>query len=64
MLTTKHDAAAAKRFLAKMLGSEHTVTPRVINVDKSTSYPPAVDDLKDGGPLPAEAELRQCKYLK
>ena len=63
LLTAKRDAAAAKRFLSKALGAEHSVTPRVINVDKSTSYPPAIDGLRGGGTLPAEAELRQCKYL-
>ena len=35
----------------------------MINVDKSTAYPPAVDELQNDGLLPKKTELRQCKYL-
>jgi transposase, IS6 family len=37
--------------------------PRVINVDKSPAFPPAVEALKVGGVLPRRVRLRQCKYL-
>jgi transposase, IS6 family len=35
----------------------------VINVDKNPAYPPAVEQLKEGGLLPNGAQLRRCKYL-
>lgn len=63
LLTAKRDAQAAKRFLAKALNAEHTVIPRVINVDNSTAYPPAFDGLKKEDILPQETTLRQVKYL-
>jgi hypothetical protein len=37
----------------------HTQTRLVINVDKNTAYPPAVDDLKADEHLPEASELRQ-----
>jgi transposase-like protein len=63
MLSDKRDTAAATRFLKKALNAEHTVAPRVINVDKNAAYPPAVDDLKASGTLPEDTELRPVKYL-
>jgi transposase-like protein len=63
MLSEKRDAAAATQFLKKALNAEHTVAPRVINVDKNAAYPPAVDDLKASGTLPEDTELRPVKYL-
>jgi transposase-like protein len=63
MLSEKRDAAAATRFLKKALNAEHTVAPRVINVDKNAAYPPVVDDLKASGTLPEDTELRPVKYL-
>ena len=63
LLTAKRDAKAAKRFLAKALNAEHTVTPRVINVDKNAAYPPAVVELKKEDTLPEKTQLRQRKYL-
>lgn len=59
----KRDATAAERFLRKTLNAAHTQEPRVINVDKNTAYPPAVDDLKADEQLPKTTELRQVKYL-
>jgi transposase, IS6 family len=38
-------------------------SPRVINVDKNPSYPPAVELLKEEGTIPSRTQLRQCKYL-
>jgi transposase-like protein len=37
--------------------------PQVINVDKNSSYPAAVEALKSEGILPRRVRLRQCKYL-
>ena len=61
MLSEKRDAAAATRCLKKVLAVEHTVAPRVINVDKNAAYPPAVDDLQASGTLPEDTELRPVK---
>ena len=63
LLTAKRDTNAAKRFFIKTLKGTHTQDPRVINVDKNPSYPPAIEQLKNSGTLPEETELRQVKYL-
>ena len=57
------DAQAAKRFFAKALGAGHTVTPRVITVDKNAAYPKAFYELKTERTLAVSCELRQSKYL-
>ena len=62
-LSVHRDQLAAARFLKKALGADHNTIPRVINVDKNASYPPAVDSAKTSGYLPEETELRQVKYL-
>jgi transposase-like protein len=62
-LSATRDAQAAKRFFIKALGASHTMTPRVITVDKNAAYPKALKDLKTAGILPATCELRQNKYL-
>lgn len=43
MLSPTRDGQAAKRFFRKALRAKHTVSPRVINVDKNPSYPKAVN---------------------
>ena len=58
-LSVHRDQLAAARFLKKALGADHNTIPRVINVDKNASYPPAVDSAKTSGYLPEETELRQ-----
>ena len=63
LLTAKRDVAAAKRFFRKALRSPGNPVPRVINVDKSAAFPPAVEALKMEGFLPRRVRLRQCKYL-
>ncbi len=63
LLTAKRDAGAAKRFFIKALKATHTSVPRVINVDKNPSYPPAIEQLKKSSILPEDTELRQVKYL-
>jgi len=41
LLSAERDAAAAKRFLAKALGRQNHLVPRVINSDGHATYPPA-----------------------
>src|SRR5438094_727973 len=62
-LSATRDTQAAKRFFTKALGASHTVTPRVITVDKNAAYPKALHELKTAGTIPASCELRQSKYL-
>ena len=63
MLSAKRDKRAAKRFFRKMLKAAPHSSPRVINVDKNQTYPPAFEELKNEGALAATSQLRQCKYL-
>jgi IS6 family transposase len=63
LLSATRDAQAAKRFFTKALGASHTVTPRVITVDKNPAYPKALTELKEEGTLPTQSTLRQVKYL-
>jgi len=63
MLSQTRDGQAAKRFLRKALCAHHTVSPRVINVDKNPSYPKAIKKLQKKGTLPTGCELRPVKYL-
>ena len=63
LLTAKRDPNAAKRFFLKVLKGTHTQEPRVINVDKNPSYPPAIEQLKKSSILPENTELRRVKYL-
>ncbi len=61
--SAQRDAAAAQAFFEKALGASHTLTPRVINVDKNAAYPKAIETLKAQNQLPPACELRQVKYL-
>lgn len=63
LFSATRDSQAAKHFFAKALGASHTVTPRVITVDKNAAYPKAVKELKAVGDLATSRELRQSKYL-
>ena len=63
LLSENRDDQAAKRFLTKVLGASHTITPRVINVDQNPAYPKAVEELKAAGKLPQRCQLRPVKYL-
>ena len=63
LLSEQRDAAAAKRFLEQVLARENHPAPRVINTDKHTSYPPAIQVLKVEGVLPSGCEHRAVKYL-
>ncbi len=63
VLSPMRHAGAAEYFFRKILGRAHTVTPRVINVDKNASYPAAFHALQAEGKLPPTCELRPVKYL-
>ncbi len=63
LLSPTRDAEAAKRFFFKTLGCSHTVTPRVLTVEKNAAYPKALGELKAEGIVPESCELRQVKYL-
>jgi len=62
-LSANRDIQAAKRFFTRALGACHTVTPRVITVDKNAAYPKALQELKAAGVIQVSCELRQNKYL-
>ena len=63
MLSAKRDARAAESFFRKALKASHNQKPRVINVDKNATYPPAIDSLTKDQTLPETTELRPVKYL-
>jgi len=63
MLSRYRNKKAAKRFFKKTLANQHVVSPRVINVDKSPTFPPALSELQDEGELPSTTKLRPIKYL-
>jgi len=63
LLSAKRDAKAARRFFIKVLSAQHTVSPRVINVDKNAAYPLAVSGLQQQQLIPKKTNLRQGKYL-
>jgi IS6 family transposase len=63
LLTSKRDAAAAKRFFRKVFRSSNNPISRVINVDKNPAYPAAIRGLKRESILPRRVRMRQCRYL-
>lgn len=63
MLSRHRNKKSAKRFFKKMLGNRNTTTPRVINVDKSPTFPPALVELQAANEAPAKTKLRAIKYL-
>ena len=63
LLSAKHDAAAAERFLVKALGGENHPAPRVINTDEHTGYPPAIVRLKAEEALKENCRHRPVQYL-
>lgn len=62
-LSATRDAQTAKRFFSRALTAPHTVTPRVITVDKNAAYPTALTELQAAGAVPTTCELRPVKYL-
>ena len=63
MLSRYRNKITAKRFFKKVLSNGHVVTPRVINVDKSPTFPPALIELQDTLEFPSNTKLRPIKYL-
>jgi transposase-like protein len=63
MLSRNRNKQSAKRFFKKLLFSNHTIDPRVINVDKSPTFPPALSELQSEIVMPKKTKLRAIKYL-
>jgi len=63
MLSKNRNKQAVKRFFKKLLGNKHTVNPRVINVDKSPTFPPALSELQASNEALQKTKLRAIKYL-
>ena len=63
MLSTNRDARSAECFFRKLINAEHTVEPRVINVDGNAAYPAAFNKLRADAMLAAACKLRPIKYL-
>jgi transposase-like protein len=61
LLSSRRDAAAAKRFLQKALQGHPR--PRVINVDGNPSYPKVIAELKKTGELGRRWRCRPVRYL-
>jgi IS6 family transposase len=63
-LRKNRNAKSAKRFLKKALASCHTVTPRVITVDKNPAYIPFfIKALHEEKSMPIDVKVRQIRYL-
>ena len=63
MLSINRNKKSAKRFIKKVLENTHTVNPRVINVDKGPTFPPALSELQTENEMPENTKLRAIKYL-
>jgi len=63
MLSKHRNKKSAKRFFKKLLNNQHVINPRIINVDKSPSFPPALSELQSSGQAPTATKLRAVKYL-
>ena len=63
MLSKNRNKQSAKRFFKKLLRNTHTVDPRVINVDKSPTFPTALRELQAENEAPNKTKLRAIKYL-
>ncbi|CAN5251866.1 IS6 family transposase [soil metagenome] len=63
MLSKHRNKKAAKRFFKKVLCNKHVTSPRVINVDKSPTFSPALSELQESNEMPAGTKLRAIKYL-
>jgi IS6 family transposase len=63
MLSENRNEQAAEKFFRQVISNEHCLSPRVIGVDKNSSYPPAFKSIKDEGLISETSELRQIKYL-
>ncbi|QGP51385.1 Integrase core domain protein [Piscirickettsia salmonis] len=63
MLSRQQNAKAAMRFFKKAIAQPYVKSPRVVNVDKHASFPPAHQKAKDEGVFSSQCKLRRVKYL-
>ena len=63
LLRRYRNKKSAKKFFKQVLNNTHVKNPRVINVDKYASFPPALQELKNLNEFPTHTKLRQVKYL-
>jgi transposase, IS6 family len=63
MLSVHRNKQSAKRFFKKLFSNQHANNPRVINVDKSPTFPPALNELQAENEAPKKTKLRAVKYL-
>ena len=59
MLSRYRNKHAANRFSQKMLSNGYCIAPRIINVDKDKSFPPAFAESKASGDIPAKTKFRE-----
>ncbi len=63
MLSVNRNKKSAKRFFKILFSNLHTHNPRVINVDKSPAFPPALSELQAENEVPKKTKLRAIKYM-
>jgi transposase-like protein len=63
MLSVHRNKQSAKRFFKKLFTNQYATSPRVINVDKSPTFPPALSELQVENEAPETIKLRAVKYL-
>ena len=63
LLSSKRDAAAAKRFFQRALRLPNHPRPRVVNVDRNPAYPKAIEELKGTRELGGAAVVDRFRYL-
>ncbi|QGP52221.1 Integrase core domain protein (plasmid) [Piscirickettsia salmonis] len=61
MLSRQQNAKAAMRFFKKAIAQPYVKSPRVVNVDKHASFPPAHQKAKDEGVFSSQCKLRRVK---
>ena len=63
LLNQTRSTRAAKRFFRKVLSRPHITAPRIINVDKNSTYIGAVHDLKREKLSPEKCKRRPSQYM-
>jgi transposase, IS6 family len=63
MLSVHRNTHTAKRFFKKLFSNQDATSPRVINVDKSPTFPPALSELQAENEALKTTKLRAIKYL-
>jgi transposase, IS6 family len=62
MLSVHRNKHSGKIFFKQLFSNQHAANPRVINVDKSPTFPPALNELQENK-APKMTTLRAVKYL-